>query len=142
MSGSTSTVSSSWSLLQQIDEEVQRSLVNAHLRVQRAHALIHLHITLSQSSETITHTHTHTHTNTHYCNTTPHLSTQHSLREIYNKAENTPIYMCVCVYTVMFRSVGSVRFFMEFLLLNQLKLNKYKCIYTPQIIYVRMFMQV
>lgn len=38
--------------MKQIDEEVQRALVNAHLRVQRPHALVHLHPALTQSPDT------------------------------------------------------------------------------------------
>lgn len=38
-------------LVQQLDEEVQRALVDAHLRVQRAHLLVRLHAALAQRSE-------------------------------------------------------------------------------------------
>lgn len=38
--------------VQQVDKEVQRSLVDAHLRIQRADLLIDVHTALSQSSDT------------------------------------------------------------------------------------------
>lgn len=40
--------------VQQVDEEIQRAFMDAHLRVQRADLLIDLHTTLSQSPDTHT----------------------------------------------------------------------------------------
>jgi len=37
-------------LVQQVDEQVQRALVNTHLRVQSPHPLIHLHTAAAQGS--------------------------------------------------------------------------------------------
>lgn len=37
--------------VQHVDEEVQRSFMNAHLWIQRAHLLVDLHTALTQSSD-------------------------------------------------------------------------------------------
>ncbi len=44
--------------VQQVDEEIQRTFMDAHLRVQRANFLIDIHTALSQSPDTHTHTNT------------------------------------------------------------------------------------
>lgn len=43
-------------LVQHLDEEVQRTLVDAHLRVQRADLLVDVHAALGKSPDTHTHT--------------------------------------------------------------------------------------